>query len=68
VCIISGQPGGGASGHASGDGALPQPAAGHGQTAVQEGVAAEPAHQHQRRVVTGLQCKSTLWPASLYWL
>ena len=55
---VSGHPGGGASGHPPGDGAIPQPATDHGQPAVQERVPAEPADQHQRRAVPGLQRKT----------
>lgn len=58
VLTVPGQSGGGAGGRSSGDGALPEPAFNHGEAAVQEGDPAEPAHQHPRGAVPGLQRKS----------
>lgn len=42
--LYSGQSGGRSTVHSPGDGAAPPPAPGHGETAVQEGDSAEPAH------------------------
>ena len=56
--IFPGQLRGSTGGNSSGDGAVPQPAFGHGKVALQKGNPAEPAHQHQRGAVPGLQCKT----------